>query len=243
MYVGYNCILVTRDGAQTWKAFSPDLTTPKGQPLHAVRRAAAPLPPRGAAPAREADADAGPRPAATTPRAARRRPRTGAGRASAAAEGAAAAADHLRLLALDAEERRRLDRQQQRPDLQHDGRRRDVDQRHQLHRSAAPNANFVTVEAEPHDVNTAYVVANVGGGRGGGAGGARRAGAALHLSHARRRQDVDAHRQRPAERRAHRQPGARASAKIRNRRACSSSAPRRPSTCRSTMAITGSRCG
>jgi photosystem II stability/assembly factor-like uncharacterized protein len=33
MYVGYNCILVTRDGAQTWKAFSPDLTTPKGQPM------------------------------------------------------------------------------------------------------------------------------------------------------------------------------------------------------------------
>jgi len=33
MYVGYNCILVTRDGAQTWKAFSPDLTKPKGQPM------------------------------------------------------------------------------------------------------------------------------------------------------------------------------------------------------------------
>src|SRR3989440_310864 len=33
LYVGYNCILVTRDGAQTWKAFSPDLTTPKGQPI------------------------------------------------------------------------------------------------------------------------------------------------------------------------------------------------------------------
>src|SRR5437764_185939 len=33
MYVGYNCIVVTRDGAQTWKSFSPDLTTPKGQPM------------------------------------------------------------------------------------------------------------------------------------------------------------------------------------------------------------------
>src|SRR2546421_5058450 len=33
LYVGYNCILVTRDGALTWKAFSPDLTTPKGQPM------------------------------------------------------------------------------------------------------------------------------------------------------------------------------------------------------------------
>src|ERR1041385_1553866 len=33
LYVGYNCIVVTRDGAQTWKPFSPDLTTPKGQPM------------------------------------------------------------------------------------------------------------------------------------------------------------------------------------------------------------------
>src|SRR6266852_3777115 len=33
LYVGYNCILVTRDGAQKWKPYSPDLTTPKGQPM------------------------------------------------------------------------------------------------------------------------------------------------------------------------------------------------------------------
>jgi len=33
LYVGYNCIVVTRDGAQTWKTFSPDLTTTKGQPM------------------------------------------------------------------------------------------------------------------------------------------------------------------------------------------------------------------
>lgn len=33
LYVGYNCILVTRDGAETWKTFSPDLTTPKGAPV------------------------------------------------------------------------------------------------------------------------------------------------------------------------------------------------------------------
>ncbi len=31
MYVGYQCLLVTRDGAQTWKTFSPDLTTTKDQ--------------------------------------------------------------------------------------------------------------------------------------------------------------------------------------------------------------------
>ena len=31
MFVGYQCLLVTTDGAQTWKPFSPDLTTPKDQ--------------------------------------------------------------------------------------------------------------------------------------------------------------------------------------------------------------------
>ena len=31
MYVGYQCLLVTSDGAQTWKPVSPDLTTPKDQ--------------------------------------------------------------------------------------------------------------------------------------------------------------------------------------------------------------------
>jgi photosystem II stability/assembly factor-like uncharacterized protein len=44
MYVGYNCILVTRDGAQTWKAFSPDLTTAKGQPMVPCGVAPAPTP-------------------------------------------------------------------------------------------------------------------------------------------------------------------------------------------------------
>ena len=67
--------------------------------------------------------------------------------------------------------------------------------------------------------------------------------AALHLSHARRRQDVDAHRQRTAERRAHAAARCTSSARIRSRRACSSPAPRRRCSCRSTTAITGSRCG
>src|SRR2546427_8091754 len=44
LYVGYNCILVTRDGAQTWKAFSPDLTTPKGQPMAPCGVAPTPTP-------------------------------------------------------------------------------------------------------------------------------------------------------------------------------------------------------
>src|SRR2546428_2910065 len=59
LYVGYNCILVTRDGAQTWKAFSPDLTTPKGQPMVPCAVAPAAAAPRPAAPA--------PTPGAPTP--------------------------------------------------------------------------------------------------------------------------------------------------------------------------------
>jgi len=32
LYVGYQCLVVTHDGAQSWKDFSPDLTTLKGAP-------------------------------------------------------------------------------------------------------------------------------------------------------------------------------------------------------------------
>ena len=32
LYVGYQCLLVTRDGARSWKAFSPDVTTAKDAP-------------------------------------------------------------------------------------------------------------------------------------------------------------------------------------------------------------------
>jgi photosystem II stability/assembly factor-like uncharacterized protein len=42
LYVAYQCLLVTRDGARTWKAFSPDLTTAKGAPPVAC---GTPLPP------------------------------------------------------------------------------------------------------------------------------------------------------------------------------------------------------
>ncbi|MEP6944610.1 MAG: hypothetical protein ABJA02_01745 [Acidobacteriota bacterium] len=57
MYVAYNCLLVTRDGAETWKAFSPDLTTPKGQPMVPCGAASAPVPVptrRPVAPSRDA---------------------------------------------------------------------------------------------------------------------------------------------------------------------------------------------
>ena len=43
LYVAYQCLLVTRDGARSWKAFSPDLTTAKGAPTVAC---GTPLPPQ-----------------------------------------------------------------------------------------------------------------------------------------------------------------------------------------------------
>lgn len=43
LYVAYQCLLVTRDGARAWKAFSPDLTTAKGAPSVAC---GTPEPPR-----------------------------------------------------------------------------------------------------------------------------------------------------------------------------------------------------
>ena len=57
MYVGYQCLLATSDGAQTWKTFSPDLTAAKDQKPVACGAppAATPAPPagggRGGAPA------------------------------------------------------------------------------------------------------------------------------------------------------------------------------------------------
>ena len=59
------------------------------------------------------------------------------------ARGRGGGAGDRRLRPLHGEEGRRLDRQQQRPDLQHDGRRPALDERHQHHRRAA-NANFNT---------------------------------------------------------------------------------------------------
>jgi len=48
MYVGFQCLLVTTDGAQTWKPFSPDLTTTKGETPPAC---GTPPPPPSATPA------------------------------------------------------------------------------------------------------------------------------------------------------------------------------------------------
>ena len=139
LYVGYNCILVTRDGAQTWTPFSPDLTSAKGTPLVPCG-APAPATAAGAAPAGRGRGR-GAAPAPATP--------AGATPATPAATDASSGGtgrrgrtwrrrEHLRLLALDVEAGRRLVGQQQRTDLQHDGRRQDVDERHELHGPAAP---------------------------------------------------------------------------------------------------------
>jgi photosystem II stability/assembly factor-like uncharacterized protein len=66
LYVAYQCLLVTRDGARTWKAFSPDLTTDKGKPEVAC---GTPLPTPSATP-KPAPTSATPNaatPAASTP--------------------------------------------------------------------------------------------------------------------------------------------------------------------------------
>src|SRR5579864_8307569 len=144
LYVGYNCILVTRDGAQTWKAFSPDLTTPKGQPMV----------PCGTAAAAGAGGGAGPEPVAGA----------GAGRV-----GGGGSISDFSISTV-------------KPGVVWSG-----SSNGQLYNTMdggktwnnvtnftdlPANANFVTVEAGHNDINTAYVVANVGAGRGGGAGGA-----------------------------------------------------------------------
>jgi photosystem II stability/assembly factor-like uncharacterized protein len=52
MYVGYQCLLVTRDGARTWKAASPDLTMAKAdKPLACGVPLPPPPPPAAGAPA------------------------------------------------------------------------------------------------------------------------------------------------------------------------------------------------
>jgi photosystem II stability/assembly factor-like uncharacterized protein len=82
LYVAYQCLLVTRDGAHTWKASSPDLTTPKGSPQVPC---GTPLPTPPPRPARGARAVPAPGAAPGSARG------TGPGAATAIASGAATA--------------------------------------------------------------------------------------------------------------------------------------------------------
>jgi photosystem II stability/assembly factor-like uncharacterized protein len=168
LYVGYNCILVTRDGAQTWTAFSPDLTAPKGQPtvpcgVQPAAAAAGAAPAgrgrgRGAVPAPATPA--GTTPAGTTPAPAA--PAGGAGRGGGGANIADFSLSTLKQGVVwsgssNGQIYNTMDAGKTWTNVTNFA-------------DLPANANFVTVEASHTDLNTAYVVANVGGGRGGGAG-------------------------------------------------------------------------
>ena len=135
LYVGYNCIVVTRDGGQVWKTFSPDLTIPKGRPMV----------PCGVAPA----ASPTPTPAPAAPVGGR-----GVGAAtisdfslSTVKQGVAWSGSSTGQIYNTMDGGKTWNNVTNFADL-------------------LPNANFVTVEAGHNDVTTAYVVANVGFGRG-----------------------------------------------------------------------------
>ncbi len=131
MYAGYNCILVTRDGAETWKSFSPDLTTPKGQPMVPCGVASATAPP-------VANAAAGGRPA----------PRGSISDFSISTlrKGIVWSGSSTGQIYNTMDGGKTWNNLTNFTDL-------------------PPNANFVTVEAGHSDVNTAYAVANIAGGR------------------------------------------------------------------------------
>src|SRR6266852_6103374 len=139
LYVGYNCILVTRDGAQTWKAFSPDLTTPKGQPMVPCGVApAAAVPPPPGAPTPTPAAPSGPRGSISD------------FSLSTVKQGVVWSGSSTGQIYNTMDGGKTWNNVTSFTDL-------------------PPNANFVTVEAGHSDINTAYVLANIGFGRGGGA--------------------------------------------------------------------------
>jgi hypothetical protein len=173
LYVGYNCILVTRDGGLSWKPFSPELTAPKGQKLMPCGVRPTPAPAAGAAgapaaaPARGAAAGR----ATTTP------PAGGAGAGAPAAPTApaggggrgGAGGGSISDFSLSTIKKGVVWSGSSNGQIYNtfDG---GVTWTNVTNFTDLPaNANFVTVEASHTDLNTAYVVANVGGGRGGGA--------------------------------------------------------------------------
>jgi photosystem II stability/assembly factor-like uncharacterized protein len=136
MYVGYNCILVTRDGAQTWKAFSPNLTAVKGQPLAPCGVAPGPAPaPSPGAPANPAAPRPG-LPASITDFS-----------LSTLKRGVVWSGSNTGQIYNTMDGGKTWNNVTNFPDL-------------------PASANFVTVEAGHSDVNTAYVLANIGFGRG-----------------------------------------------------------------------------
>src|SRR5215472_8870796 len=132
MYVGYNCILVTRDGAQTWKTFSPDLTIPKGQPMA----------PCGVAPPPTPTPSPGASPVPVAPRGS-----ISDFSISIVKPGVVWSGSSTGQIYNTMDGGRTWNNVTNFADL-------------------PANANFVTVEAGHNDVNTAYVLANIGFGRG-----------------------------------------------------------------------------
>lgn len=147
LYVGYNCILVTRDGAQTWKAFSPDLTTPKGQPMVPCGVAPTAAAPRGV----PAPTPGAPTPTPTPAAAAGGRPALPGSISdfslSTIKQGVVWSGSSTGQIYNTMDGGKTWNNVTNFTDL-------------------PPNANFVTVEAGHSDINTAYVLANPGFGRG-----------------------------------------------------------------------------
>jgi len=143
MYVGYNCILVTRDGALTWKAFSPDLTTPKGQPMVpcGVTTKSTPVP----TPTREAPTPS-PSPSPAPGRFAQQ-PSISDFSISIVKHGVVWSGSTTGQIYNTMDGGRTWTNVTNFTDL-------------------PANANFVTVEAGHNDINTAYVLANIGLARG-----------------------------------------------------------------------------
>jgi photosystem II stability/assembly factor-like uncharacterized protein len=178
MYVGYNCILVTRDGAQTFTAFSPDLTAPKGTAPTPCGVAPAPIPATGANAATAAPAGRGrgrgtAAAAPTTPAGAN--PTTPAATttppaAPAGGGGRGGGAGNIGDFSLSTVKQGVVWSGSSTGQVYNtfDGGKTWTNVTNFT--DLPPNASFVTVEAGHTDVNTAYVVANIGGGRGAGAG-------------------------------------------------------------------------
>ncbi len=147
LYVGYNCILVTRDGAQTWKAFSPDLTTPKGQPMMPCGVAPAPAatPSPAAAPTKAPPA---PTPTPTPAGPVTPRPSISDFSLSTVKQGVVWSGSSNGQIYNTMDGGKTWTNVTNFADL-------------------PANANFVIAEAGHGDVNTAYVLANIGFGRGG----------------------------------------------------------------------------
>ena len=142
LYVGYNCILVTRDGALSWSKFSPDLTSPKGQPMK-------PCGVRPPAPAANAAAPAAP---------------VGGGRGGGAGNISDFSLSTIRKgVVWSGSSNGQIYNTM-------DAGKTWTNVTNFTDLPEGATANFVTVEASHTDINTAYVAANVGAGRGAGAG-------------------------------------------------------------------------